>query len=237
MSQDEERPTEDPGDAEPETSDEPSSNSGGPPDGSPGSAAPSGAAPGVYTTAWGLYLLLSIGAILWIGRREGGIHGGVFFDPSAWFVDIALGLATAGLWVLLWGVLEQKVAAARKLQDRFAEILGELTPSEALGLALLSGFGEELLFRGAIQGSIGIFWATVLFASLHAGPGRDMQVWGLTALVAGAWLGGLTIWRDNLSAAIVAHTVFNAAGLLRISREARSRAVPESPEEPSSGEP
>lgn len=83
-------------------------------------------------------------------------------------------------------------------------------------MALLSGFAEELLFRGAIQGSLGIWVATILFALLHSGPGGSFRLWPVFALVAGALFGALVLWRGNLLAAIVAHAVVNAINLGRL---------------------
>lgn len=81
---------------------------------------------------------------------------------------------------------------------------------------MLSGFAEELFFRGAVQGSWGFVWATLLFALMHTGPDRAFRLWTLFALLAGALFGGLMLWRGNLLAPVTAHFVVNAVNLRRI---------------------
>ena len=108
--------------------------------------------------------------------------------------------------------------AARRLSRELAAAVGPIPVNEALALALLSGIGEELFFRGALQGSIGLWWASAIFALLHTGPGRAFRMWTLLAAAAGLGLGALVLWRGNLLAAILAHAAFNALGLVRLSR-------------------
>jgi len=84
---------------------------------------------------------------------------------------------------------------------------------EIVALALLSGFAEELFFRGAVQGAWGWFPATVLFTLLHTGPGSTYKAWTAFAGVAGLALAGLMLWRGNLLAPILAHVVVNAVNL------------------------
>jgi membrane protease YdiL (CAAX protease family) len=97
-------------------------------------------------------------------------------------------------------------------------MLGPLGTGEVIGLALLSGFSEELFFRGAVQGAWGWFPATVLFALLHAGPGTTFKVWTAFAGIAGLTMAGLMIWRGNLLAPVVTHVLVNAVNLGRLSR-------------------
>jgi len=63
-----------------------------------------------------------------------------------------VGLGLVALWV---GAV-QASATARALEAKIAERLGPLSREEALGLALLSAFAEELFFRGALQGALGL---------------------------------------------------------------------------------
>lgn len=90
---------------------------------------------------------------------------------------------------------------------------------EIVALALLSGFAEELFFRGAVQGAWGWFPATVLFTLLHTGPGSTYKAWTAFAGVAGLALAGLMLWRGNLLAPILAHVVVNAVNLNQLAGE------------------
>lgn len=125
-------------------------------------------------------------------------------------------MGAAGLLLALWEVGRRVFPTARELEQRLAELLGPIDLSEVVGLALLSGFAEELFFRGAVQGSWGWLPATVLFALLHTGPGPAFRLWTLFAAVAGMVLAGLMIWRGNLLAPVVAHGLLNGINLARL---------------------
>jgi uncharacterized protein len=87
-----------------------------------------------------------------------------------------------------------------------------------VGLALLSGFAEELFFRGAVQGSLGLWLGTAIFALVHTGPHRSFRLWTAFAAVAGLLFGGLFAWRGSLLAPIAAHVLVNAVNLRELSR-------------------
>jgi membrane protease YdiL (CAAX protease family) len=156
--------------------------------------------------------------LVWIGVREASITLALFVDPTGWGWDLLLGVATAAAMVVAWEGLRARSTLARDLEERLREVAGELTRDEALGLAVLSGVAEEVFFRGALQPTAGYLVATAVFGLLHTGRGRELRLWTLAALVAGAALGGLMAWRGNLLAPIVAHAGVNAVGLSRLRR-------------------
>lgn len=83
---------------------------------------------------------------------------------------------------------------------------GVTTPVVALLLALSSGIGEEVLFRGALQPRLGMFLTALLFTFLHA-------QYGFTWVLLGLFLIGLTFgWLAKYygtMAAVIAHVVYN----------------------------
>jgi len=170
----------------------------------------------IYRVAWIFYLILAIGGALWVGMREGRIALDLFCDPKTWWLDLVIGSAAGGLLVFLWLGVRRVLPTARDLENQLAEALGPLATGEILGLALLSGFAEELFFRGAVQGAWGWVPATILFALLHAGPGPSYRVWTGFAAVAGLALAGLMIWRGNLLAPVVTHALVNGVNLSRL---------------------
>ena len=126
----------------------------------------------------------------------------------------------------LWWIVGRRFAAARRFEDLLSGLLGSLDTAQAIGLALLSGFAEELFFRGAVQDTWGFWIASALFAALHTGRDRGMWIWTAFALVAGLLFGGLVLLSGNLLAAMVAHVLVNAINLRRLARSgARPRAV------------
>lgn len=181
----------------------------------------------LYRFAWGLYMALALVGSLWIGLRQGVIPLSLFLDPGSWWVDLGLGIAAGALLLAFWWGAERVFPLARELGEKLAAILGPVSTTDAVALALLSGFAEELFFRGAVQTAWGWVAATVLFALLHSGPGPAFRFWTLFALVAGALLGGLMAWRGNLLAPVVGHVLVNAVNLRRLaSRSSDSARLP-----------
>ncbi len=172
----------------------------------------------LYRLAWVFYLILAIAGVLWIGVREQTIPLVLFFDVEAVLRDFGLGVAVAALLLLVWQLVDCFVPLARELEERLRLAIGPLDPSEAIGLALLSGFSEELFFRGAVQGSLGWPLAAALFAAVHTGGERSMWLWTAFAALSGVVFALLTVWTGNLLAAILGHTLFNLVNLYRLSK-------------------
>ncbi len=174
---------------------------------------------GIYRLAWAFYLVLAIAGVIWIGTSQGSIPLSLFIDPASWGVDLGLGLIAGLALVALWDAGRRYVPAMRELEKLLAEQIGPLDPSEALALALISGFAEELFFRGAVQTSWGWGWSTVIFTLMHSGSGRAFRWWTLFAFVAALVFGGLTFYRETILAAVVAHAVVNSINLRRLASE------------------
>lgn len=91
-------------------------------------------------------------------------------------------------------------------------ILQKLKPIDFLFVAVLSGVGEELFFRGILQNEIGIFLTSLIFAFLHI-PRKDFWVYGLWAMFAGLYLGNIYIYTGNLFLVMLVHTLNNLLAL------------------------
>ena len=187
----------------------------------------------LYRLGWTAYLVMAVAGILWIGLRlDGPIPLSLFLDPAGWWIDLLLGIGAGLLLLGLWWLGERLSPLARQLEGELSTVLGPLTTAEAVSLAILSGFAEELFFRGAVQGQWGWLAATLLFAILHTGPGKAFRVWTLFAVVAGGLFGFLMEWRGNLLAPVIAHFVVNGVNLRRLaSRAFDSARLPPSEEE------
>ncbi len=85
---------------------------------------------------------------------------------------------------------------------------GVTTPFVAIVLALSSGIGEEVLFRGAIQPRLGMVLSAVLFTFLHAQYGFT---WVLLGLFLIGMIFGWLAKKYGTMAAVVAHVVYNLA--------------------------
>lgn len=169
-----------------------------------------------------LYLALAVGGVLWLGIRGGAISMALFLDDESWAFDAAMGLVGGAVLVGSWHAGRLALPGARALEASMARMIGPLTGAEIVTLSALSGLSEELFFRGAVQSHWGIVPATLVFALLHLGPGREYRLWTAFAVVAGAGLGLLMLWRGNLLAPVVAHVAVNLCGLTRLARIART---------------
>jgi membrane protease YdiL (CAAX protease family) len=75
-----------------------------------------------------------------------------------------------------------------------------------------------------LQGTVGLVGATILFGLLHSGPGRELRLWTLFALLAGGVLGLLMQWRGNLLGPVAGHFLVNAVNLRRLAGRAGDSA-------------
>ncbi len=190
----------------------------------------------LYRVAWGFYLALAIAAVIWIGSSHGSIPLALFLDASTWWLDLALGLAGGLGLVTLWDLGRRLVPSMRRLEDILAEQIRPLDAAEASALALISGFAEELFFRGAMQSSWGFLWATVIFTVMHTGADRAFRWWTLFAFFAALVFGGLTAYRGNILAAVVAHVVVNAINLRRLAARSLVDFATQAEDEPETEE-
>jgi len=136
--------------------------------------------------------------------------------PRGVALELALGAACALVLVGLTRLAVRVTEAGRRLARALSDLLGPLCVPEALALALLSGIGEELFFRGMLQQQIGYVGASVVFGLVHIGPGREFAPWTGFAVIAGFLFGGLVLLTGSLLAAVVAHAATNAINLVWI---------------------
>ncbi|MEM8994488.1 MAG: CPBP family intramembrane glutamic endopeptidase [Acidobacteriota bacterium] len=171
-----------------------------------------------YTAAWVFYLVLAILGILWVGYSADEIALSLFIDPERWWLDLLIGVGAGGVLLLGWSLLRDHSSAMRRVEAVMRETVGELDGPQIIAVALMSGFAEELFFRGAMQMSWGWPWALILFGVLHTGPEPSFRVWTIFAFVAGGLFAAITLWRGNLLAAIVAHVLVNGVNLWRLTK-------------------
>ena len=159
---------------------------------------------------------LFYGAFVLVAGVIGALTSRNVFEPGG---PLALALSagvTTAVGTVMLGLLAYKVLPV------FRELAGELAPMlldgtrrrELVVLAVLSGVGEEVLFRGALQPEVGIVAASLLFGMLHIGPDRRYLFWTAWAIGAGFLFGGLYAWTGGILAPVAAHALHNGATLL-----------------------
>lgn len=126
-----------------------------------------------------------------------------------WLEHLLVGLGVGLALVVITRWADRRFQWASRLTEEFRGILGDVTRREALVLACLSGVGEEVLFRGLLLPSLGLWISSVLFGLLHVGPNVRFLPWTVMATGVGLLFGSLFVWTGDVVAPAVAHTVVN----------------------------
>lgn len=174
------------------------------------------------------YGLLAATALGWNGWA--GAHW-AFLDEAAaaagvrWGRDIALGLGSAAAVIGASHWITTRTRWGEELARELGAAIGPLSRGESTALAAVSGFAEEVFFRGALQPRVGWLFASLLFALAHFAPRRALWPWTGFALVAGGLLGGLYAATGNLVAPIVAHAAINGINLRRLAASSGSAPI------------
>lgn len=183
---------------------------------------------GFVRSALVFYGLMGCAALLW----RMAVPGQSILHPSieaAGHASSLFGAVLAGLAVGLVAVgVSELLTRWTDLGEGLADVLGEglagIGTSDALLLALASGIAEEMLFRGALQPVVGLFWASLIFGACHFLPRRELVAWSVYAVLMGLALGWLYEWTGQLLAPIAAHTLVNGINLPRLARRIETRS-------------
>ena len=165
----------------------------------------------------GVLLIASVTAMLLVPALQSGLSA----PPSA----ILWGVGAA--FVAFLGAMAAYALNSVVLELTAPESAGGMRPdSTAAGLALLmmvacAAFSEELLFRGLLQNALGTIvpeWQAIVLAAAAFSAYHLNAFQLLPTLVLGLVL-GFVVAKSGLSAAIVAHIVFNllGAGMMMLS--------------------
>ena len=105
--------------------------------------------------------------------------------------------------------------------------LGALNP---LWISLSAGIGEEILFRGALQPILGVWWASFIFTVAHFRSGQfhsmnwQKLIYAASVFIAGLFLGYVFL-EIGLIAAMVTHAIVNVVSLFTARRLLRVRST------------
>jgi hypothetical protein len=176
--------------------------------------------------------------IVWAVLLEGGLVplawlvGWLLGQPPwlgfAWRVrDAALGAAAvlpmlALLLVAIRWPIAPLARIRRFIDEEVRPVLGACTWLELALISTAAGVGEELLFRGAIQGALcrrlglgaGIAAASLLFGLLHPITPAYVVLAGLI----GAYLGLVWALNGNLLTVMIAHALYDFLALMILLR-------------------
>lgn len=140
---------------------------------------------------------------------------------------IPLLLLNHALW--LWSLKHPNTVSARFSREIIVPLCIRISPLLALVVAVLSGFAEELLFRGALNqvlteaggAAFSALVSSALFAYVHF-IGNLRRFGGMLPLYTGV---GLYLWlvatsTHSLAAAMVTHGTYNFLAILMVRHKA-----------------
>jgi membrane protease YdiL (CAAX protease family) len=167
------------------------------------------------------FIWLNLGVTLLLGGA--GYFGISYFQLpvtiSLTSYSVVFGLCTAAV-ITIWTFTVQNGYAlirgqeyARKLTESLAgEYSGTSVIRAALG-GITAAFGEELFFRGFIQGKWGIVASTLLFGLAHVGK-KEIRVVSYWAFAHGLLFGLAYKFSGNLAVPMIGHGLFDLGGIL-----------------------
>lgn len=174
------------------------------------------------------------------------IGAGLFAIPIQWGISVqALGLGVVccvpllalNLLLMRWSAAHPDSVYARFGRSVIEPLCAILPPHLAAAVAILSGFGEELFFRGVLSPLLsgtfgwvaGAILSSALFAYAHfIGLMRDYG--GMVPLytAVGLYLWGVQEWTNSLCTTMTTHACYNfiAIAVVRGACARRQRTTP-----------
>jgi membrane protease YdiL (CAAX protease family) len=173
----------------------------------------------LFVSSIAFEMLLGVAGVL------GGLLTGVpaladlRFDARALGIGVMATLPLLPCFVALWRNRRPELGEIRETLERLLpRLLGAPDPTRwlrVLAVSIAAGVGEEILFRGFVQGSLehglglagGIIAASTVFGLAHA----ISPAYAVIAAVMGLYLG--CVWRisGNLLVPITVHAAYDAA--------------------------
>ncbi len=168
------------------------------------------------------------GSLLFVAAALAYAFGRPLAATLHWsLADLGLGLAAVlPLCLPFWWMLRSSLAPLVRIRRLFDLQLRPLFESWSLTqlafISVLAGIGEELLFRGVIQGALdsivgpvlALIAASVLFGCAHL----ITVTYAIAATVIGVYFGLIWILSGNLLVPMVAHAAYDFAALVYLLR-------------------
>jgi membrane protease YdiL (CAAX protease family) len=158
------------------------------------------------------FLVLGVAGVgIFIRRKvpQAGTRLGLVV-PAWW--HLALALAAAGVFFAFGQQMDVLSHAwtpqlAHRVDVTTQHVFGQLGgPVGIVGLALLPGLCEEILFRGALQPRIGLLATALLFTSIHTEYGLSLDTLSVFVIAIGL---GLIRKYTNTTASCACHVSYN----------------------------
>lgn len=165
-----------------------------------------------------ILLAISIVWIYFVPKDNVSIYLKFKYQPFLEGVLTGIGLAITGYGFYNFAKKTKNLQATVELfENVLYPAFKNLKAMDIFLLSLISGFCEEIFFRGLIQMRCGIILASIAFGMLHL-PGYKYWIYALWAILSGALFGWLFILSGSLWLPITAHAVNNIIGMFLLTR-------------------
>lgn len=159
-----------------------------------------------------------------------------FIAPYPWWKQVLFGipLGLTSAWGAKYIIDLPRMSATKHQADSMIAGLN-LNKTEMVFLSFCAGVGEELLFRGAIQGLIlplnpfiAIAGSSILFVAIHGylNPKAGKIAWYGIYLVAIVAIWGVLCEEIGIIVAIVAHFIVDVYLFFSVAKEAKKTELP-----------
>lgn len=128
-------------------------------------------------------------------------------------LSLGLGVSLGALTIGLTRTMVRRVAWARELHAGLRPTVRDAPDATLSAVALASGVGEELLFRGLLVPVLGVVVSSIVFGALHQIRGRARAGWMAWATATGMLFALVFVATGSLAGPIVAHVAINHANL------------------------
>ncbi|MFD0931624.1 CPBP family intramembrane glutamic endopeptidase [Psychroflexus salinarum] len=141
------------------------------------------------------------------------------------FLSVPVGLAFGAVGALA-GILLLKLPQLQETNTFYAKLFKgmELHWTDILFYSFCAGVGEEILFRGALQPLLGLWWTAILFVILHGYivlSDLRKSIYGFFLIFVSAGFGYLTLYFD-IYAAMAAHFIFDVIMFIKLKQDSKS---------------
>lgn len=105
-------------------------------------------------------------------------------------------------------------------ENALSPFVKKLTLFDVILVSIISGFCEEVLFRGILAAKFGIVISSLAFGLLHIPTGKDGKVWiyAFWATICAMFLSWVFLYYQNLWITVIAHIVNNIIGMILLKR-------------------
>ena len=164
----------------------------------------------------GSSLLGLIGASICLALGRSPFTREPWLDTSgieAVLVSLVLGACIAGITILASRWTVRRFAWAQALHSSLRPIARDQSGAALAWIAVASGIGEEIFFRGLLAPLLGVVLSSLAFGLLHQVRGKGRWAWAAWAALLGASLAVVYGMTGHLIGPIVAHIAINASNL------------------------